>query len=53
MLTGGHEMNPMITLEDTRFSHLVIGVTDMDRALSFYRGLLGIRGRTRSPSNSG
>ncbi len=32
----------MIALEDTRFSHLVIGVTDMDRALSFYRDFLGM-----------
>jgi catechol 2,3-dioxygenase-like lactoylglutathione lyase family enzyme len=29
-------------LSDLRFCHLVIGVTDMDRALSFYRGLLGM-----------
>ncbi|CAN5386490.1 hypothetical protein BH09ACT8_BH09ACT8_44880 [soil metagenome] len=27
---------------ESRFSHLVIGVTEMDRALSFYRGLLGM-----------
>jgi catechol 2,3-dioxygenase-like lactoylglutathione lyase family enzyme len=27
---------------ESRFSHLVIGVTDMDRALSFYQGLLGM-----------
>ncbi|MCV7228412.1 VOC family protein [Mycolicibacterium komossense] len=27
---------------DSRFSHLVVGVTDMDRALQFYRGLLGM-----------
>jgi catechol 2,3-dioxygenase-like lactoylglutathione lyase family enzyme len=27
---------------ESHFSHLVIGVTDMDRALSFYRGLLGM-----------
>ena len=30
------------TLKDLRFCHLVVGVTDMDRALSFYRGLLGM-----------
>lgn len=29
-------------LSDLRFCHLVVGVTDMDRALSFYRGLLGM-----------
>jgi len=29
-------------LTDLRFCHLVVGVTDMDRALSFYRGLLGM-----------
>ena len=29
-------------LQDLRFCHLVVGVTDMDRALSFYRGLLGM-----------
>lgn len=32
----------MAELSDLRFCHLVIGVTDMDRALSFYRGLLGM-----------
>jgi catechol 2,3-dioxygenase-like lactoylglutathione lyase family enzyme len=29
-------------LSDLRFCHLVVGVTDMDRAMSFYRGLLGM-----------
>lgn len=29
-------------VSDVRFCHLVIGVTDMDRALGFYRGLLGM-----------
>jgi catechol 2,3-dioxygenase-like lactoylglutathione lyase family enzyme len=29
-------------LSDLRFCHLVVGVTDMDRALSFYRELLGM-----------
>jgi catechol 2,3-dioxygenase-like lactoylglutathione lyase family enzyme len=29
-------------LSDLRFCHLVVGVTDMDLALSFYRGLLGM-----------
>ena len=29
-------------LTDLRFCHLVVGVTDMDRALQFYRGLLGM-----------
>jgi Glyoxalase/Bleomycin resistance protein/Dioxygenase superfamily len=28
-------------LNDVSFCHLVVGVTDMDRALAFYRGLLG------------
>ncbi len=32
----------METLGDLRFSHLVVGVTDMDRSLQFYRGLLGM-----------
>ena len=32
----------MAHLQDLRFCHLVVGVTDMDRALSFYRGLLGM-----------
>lgn len=32
----------MKPLADLRFSHLVVGVTDMDRALEFYRGLLGM-----------
>jgi catechol 2,3-dioxygenase-like lactoylglutathione lyase family enzyme len=30
----------MAELTDLRFCHLVVGVTDMDRALTFYRGLL-------------
>jgi catechol 2,3-dioxygenase-like lactoylglutathione lyase family enzyme len=29
-------------LTDVSFSHLVVGVTDMDRALEFYRGVLGM-----------
>lgn len=29
-------------LDDVSFCHLVIGVTDMDRALRFYRDLLGM-----------
>ncbi|MBP2454753.1 glyoxylase I family protein [Mycolicibacterium lutetiense] len=29
-------------MSDLRFCHLVVGVTDMDRALDFYRGLLGM-----------
>ncbi len=32
----------MKPLADLRFSHLVVGVTDMDRALGFYRDLLGM-----------
>lgn len=32
----------MKPLGDLRFSHLVVGVTNMDRALNFYRGLLGM-----------
>jgi catechol 2,3-dioxygenase-like lactoylglutathione lyase family enzyme len=31
-----------MTVIDSSFSHLVVGVTDMDRALAFYRGLLGM-----------
>jgi catechol 2,3-dioxygenase-like lactoylglutathione lyase family enzyme len=29
-------------LDDVSFCHLVVGVTDMDRALDFYRGVLGM-----------
>jgi catechol 2,3-dioxygenase-like lactoylglutathione lyase family enzyme len=29
-------------LSDLRFCHLVVGVTDVDRSLDFYRGLLGM-----------
>jgi len=29
-------------LTDVSFCHLVVGVTDMDRALEFYRGVLGM-----------
>jgi len=32
----------MSELSDLQFCHLVVGVADMDRALSFYRGLLGM-----------
>lgn len=32
----------MTKVVDACFSHLVVGVTDMDRALEFYRGLLGM-----------
>jgi catechol 2,3-dioxygenase-like lactoylglutathione lyase family enzyme len=32
----------MGALSELRFCHLVVGVTDMDRALSFYRGLLSM-----------
>jgi len=32
----------MTVLGDVSFCHLVIGVTDMDRALAFYRGVLGM-----------
>lgn len=32
----------MSVLEDVSFCHLVVGVTDMDRALGFYRDLLGL-----------
>ena len=32
----------MRPLDDLRFSHLVVGVTDMERALDFYGGLLGM-----------
>jgi len=29
-------------LDDVSFCHLVVGVTDMERALAFYRGVLGM-----------
>ncbi|OBK38540.1 hypothetical protein A5659_14340 [Mycobacterium sp. 1165196.3] len=29
-------------LDDVSFCHLVVGVTDMDRALAFYRDVLGM-----------
>lgn len=32
----------MTVLDDVSFCHLVVGVTDMDRALAFYRDLLGM-----------
>ncbi len=32
----------MTVLDDVSFCHLVIGVTDMDRALAFYRDVLGM-----------
>jgi catechol 2,3-dioxygenase-like lactoylglutathione lyase family enzyme len=32
----------MSVLDDVSFCHLVIGVTDMDRALTFYRDVLGM-----------
>jgi catechol 2,3-dioxygenase-like lactoylglutathione lyase family enzyme len=32
----------MTVLEDVSFCHLVVGVTDMDRALEFYRDVLGM-----------
>jgi catechol 2,3-dioxygenase-like lactoylglutathione lyase family enzyme len=32
----------MTALDDVSFCHLVVGVTDMDRALAFYRDLLGM-----------
>jgi catechol 2,3-dioxygenase-like lactoylglutathione lyase family enzyme len=32
----------MTVLDDVSFCHLVVGVTDMDRALAFYRGVLGM-----------
>jgi catechol 2,3-dioxygenase-like lactoylglutathione lyase family enzyme len=32
----------MTVLTDVSFCHLVIGVTDMDRALTFYRDVLGM-----------
>jgi len=32
----------MTVLTDVSFCHLVIGVTDMDRALAFYRDVLGM-----------
>jgi catechol 2,3-dioxygenase-like lactoylglutathione lyase family enzyme len=32
----------MTVLEDVSFCHLVVGVSDMDRALAFYRDVLGM-----------
>lgn len=32
----------MTVLDDVSFCHLVVGVTDMDRALEFYRDVLGM-----------
>ena len=32
----------MTVLGDVSFCHLVVGVTDMDRALAFYRDVLGM-----------
>src|SRR6201999_1886863 len=32
----------MSVLDDVSFCHLVVGVTDMDRALAFYRDVLGM-----------
>jgi catechol 2,3-dioxygenase-like lactoylglutathione lyase family enzyme len=32
----------MTMLDDVSFCHLVVGVTDMDRALTFYRDVLGM-----------
>jgi catechol 2,3-dioxygenase-like lactoylglutathione lyase family enzyme len=32
----------MTILDDVSFCHLVVGVTDMDRALTFYRDVLGM-----------
>jgi catechol 2,3-dioxygenase-like lactoylglutathione lyase family enzyme len=31
-----------VILDDVSFCHLVVGVTDMDRALAFYRDVLGM-----------
>src|SRR3977135_3104048 len=33
---------PPSVLADVSFCHLVVGVTDMDRALAFYRDVLGM-----------
>ena len=35
-------MTEKSALDDVSFCHLVVGVTDMDRALAFYRGVLGM-----------
>jgi catechol 2,3-dioxygenase-like lactoylglutathione lyase family enzyme len=35
-------MTGQAVLNDVSFCHLVIGVTDMDHALAFYRGVLGM-----------
>lgn len=35
-------MTSSSVLDDVSFCHLVVGVTDMDRALAFYRDLIGM-----------
>jgi catechol 2,3-dioxygenase-like lactoylglutathione lyase family enzyme len=35
-------MTARAVLDDVAFCHLVVGVTDMDRALAFYRDVLGM-----------
>ena len=37
----------MTKLTDISFCHLVVGVTDMDRALAFYRDALGMESSSK------
>src|SRR6201995_4566374 len=39
---GPRDEHLMTVLSDVSFCHLVVGVTDMDRALAFYRDALGM-----------
>ena len=41
-LTGSPTQTGKAVLDDVSFCHLVVGVTDMDRALAFYRDMLGM-----------
>ena len=43
----------MEPLGDLRFSHLVVGVTDMDRALAFYTEKVGLSVVTDMPYDEG
>ena len=42
LAAGEHIMTTSGVLDDVSFCHLVVGVTDMDRALAFYRDVLGM-----------
>ena len=41
-LTGSPTQTGKAVLDDVSFCHLVVGVSDMDRALAFYRDMLGM-----------